>query len=348
MKAYKNAKKAGVLCAYLALVLTSSAMIRASVAQPWFNESNYAYFIGKVSSWSAEWVDEPYSGVIDTYPNALLNDSRMGDEPDVTASFVVRPQNHSSLEVTGAFLCRMDNISMIRFDYDEKDFYMSGTWSILKRLYIYAENISQIKPFITGLNIPNVAVVTDIADSPNATRLKDFLATELSTSNVKVFYNIMGAGCDSDYILTVDGVEVGKFDMIIFYTPVWGSSDWTQLPISEIVHVELLDAEKSYGPGELYVTGNWTNFAGYIEGIGMFSGEILASAVKYTPDKLTAPMTDVDHNRVIDIIDITEVACVFGSTIGSPTYDPDCDLNSDGIIDIVDLTAVAVNFDKTF
>jgi hypothetical protein len=338
----KSIEKAMVLALFLALALISSAMIHTSLAQPWYNESNYAYFVGEVTLWSAEWVEEPYSGQVVIGPN----NSRLGGEPDVMANFDVGggsksfPDAASIMSILGRFSCRVNSISMVRFNYGGKDFYMSGTWAISRSLFINTGNISKLEPFIAGLNITDVAIVSD---KQNITYVTDFLAAKLGTANVKVF-NITSKDTfgysRNDYTLRINDVKVGKFTMVINYA-YFPESDPT------IVDV-ILEVSTSYVPGELYVTGNWTEFGGYIEGLDMFSGKIDSSKVQYTPDKLTAPMTDVDKNHVIDISDISKVARIFESTIGSPKYDPDCDFNADGIIDIVDLTIVAINFGATY
>jgi len=70
--------------------------------------------------------------------------------------------------------------------------------------------------------------------------------------------------------------------------------------------------------------------------------------MKHEPENPTVARTDVNHNRKIDILDVAKVARAYGSTIGSPLYDPNLGFNSDSIINIVDLAAVARNFGKTY
>ncbi len=56
---------------------------------------------------------------------------------------------------------------------------------------------------------------------------------------------------------------------------------------------------------------------------------------------------DVDGDRVVDIVDVANVAFVYGSIAGDAKYNPRLDLNSDGRIDIFDIAIVAFYYGKT-
>jgi hypothetical protein len=56
--------------------------------------------------------------------------------------------------------------------------------------------------------------------------------------------------------------------------------------------------------------------------------------------------TDINTDEAVDIVDITVVATVFGTSTGDPHYYNLADINGDKIIDIVDLTLVALDFGK--
>lgn len=53
---------------------------------------------------------------------------------------------------------------------------------------------------------------------------------------------------------------------------------------------------------------------------------------------------DVNHDCIVNIFDLIEVATVFGTHEGDTGWNPDADLNNDGKINIFDLVIVARNF----
>jgi len=53
---------------------------------------------------------------------------------------------------------------------------------------------------------------------------------------------------------------------------------------------------------------------------------------------------DINSDIVVDIFDITIVATVFGSTIGSGNFNGIADLNGDYVIDIFDIVQIASSF----
>lgn len=239
-------KRAMLLSVCLALM--GFALIGAAFAGTWFSESKYAYFVGEGSS--EEWAD---IFVCVGPENCVL-----GDDPDVTISFdnMTKGGYVNGSKTVVWHYCKMVDISMVLLDYNGKDFYMSGTLNMTKRVYIHTL--------------------------------------------------------------------------------------WPNITITE--EVFFLRA-----PCELWVTGNWTDFAVDIEGIGMLSGKVLDYVLKYEPENpVSIARTDVNHNRKIDILDVAMVAYAYGSTSGSPRYDPNLDFNSDSIINVVDLAAVARNFGETY
>jgi hypothetical protein len=53
---------------------------------------------------------------------------------------------------------------------------------------------------------------------------------------------------------------------------------------------------------------------------------------------------DINSDILVDIFDITIVATVFGSTIGSENFNGIADLNRDYVIDIFDIVQFALSF----
>ena len=56
---------------------------------------------------------------------------------------------------------------------------------------------------------------------------------------------------------------------------------------------------------------------------------------------------DVSRDGAVDFEDESIMRDAFGSTPGSPNWNPDCDLNKDGIVDTYDLNTVSMNYGTT-
>jgi len=334
----------------LCLMLMGFALVGATFAEPWFSESKYAYFLGDINSWDEE-IDTWADGDVHLYPETGV----LGDDPVANIFCVTQIpypdiKNSSYSDVSGTwrgfelrtkYFSGIVNVSTVEFNYSERDFYMSGTWVTRKDMKIYTENITDITPFVAGLDITDIAVITYEA---NITSITDFAAVEFDNAGITVFYMTDENGTNwgyswspsEGYTLEINDTSVGIFDLIIA-----GDNH------SNIIEV-VPPKSDTYASGALYVTGNWTDFAVEIEGLGTFSGKVLDYVVKYEPENPTVARTDVNHNRRIDINDVYLVARAYGSTVGSTRYDPNLDFNSDGIINISDLAAVARNFGKTY
>jgi len=56
---------------------------------------------------------------------------------------------------------------------------------------------------------------------------------------------------------------------------------------------------------------------------------------------------DVDFNGRVEIRDFSVIALAYGSSPGSPAWNPNADVNGDGRVDIIDLALAAKDFGKT-
>ena len=61
----------------------------------------------------------------------------------------------------------------------------------------------------------------------------------------------------------------------------------------------------------------------------------------------TSPNPDVNRDRVVNILDVTIVASLYGTANGNPRYNPEADLDQNEKIDIRDLVIVARSFGQT-
>ena len=58
-------------------------------------------------------------------------------------------------------------------------------------------------------------------------------------------------------------------------------------------------------------------------------------------------LSDLNTDGKVNILDITLIAQAFGSSPGSPRWNPVCDLDRNGQVNIIDLTMIAKDFGKT-
>jgi hypothetical protein len=56
---------------------------------------------------------------------------------------------------------------------------------------------------------------------------------------------------------------------------------------------------------------------------------------------------DINGDGVVDVSDLLRFALAWGSSVGDPNYDADCDLNHDNTVDVADLLLLAGNFGDT-
>ncbi len=78
-------------------------------------------------------------------------------------------------------------------------------------------------------------------------------------------------------------------------------------------------------------------------------GETNISNNNYTGGNviLTIP-GDVDGNGRVDVGDIISLCLAFGSTVGQPNYNPNCDINGNGKIDMSDIIIACANFGQHY
>jgi len=53
---------------------------------------------------------------------------------------------------------------------------------------------------------------------------------------------------------------------------------------------------------------------------------------------------DLNHDGIVNIVDITQVAALWNTAVGNPDYDALCDLSNDDKIDILDIMMVAAQW----
>jgi len=62
---------------------------------------------------------------------------------------------------------------------------------------------------------------------------------------------------------------------------------------------------------------------------------------------LNTLLTDLNGDRIVNIVDVTLVLKAFGSTPGIPNWNPVGDINHDGIVNVIDVTLITKDYGKT-
>lgn len=339
----------------LCLVLSTSALTHSALAGTWFSESRFAYFGGDVYFWGTERTE----GFLAAGPV----DAIIGGDPFI------------QLYVLG-WTCYMTEFSNVQINYEGKDYYAVGLWEIQKGTIVRTNDSSTLVPYMAGLGITKVAIITWDADVSD---IRNVLIDQLNITDLTVIcfteQNCTGfsLGKRADpvtgkyrpgYYLSVDNVTIsdeGTLATTYFDSVIFADCIGIVLPPQEQENrIEAdLPSATSYVSGDLYVTGNWTHFHADMENIGTFSGKVDAGNVKYgsvefswTPstqhtfiiDGDPDPRADLNDDHRVDIIDLFVVARAFGATEGSALYDALADINSDSVINILDITIVAQSF----
>jgi hypothetical protein len=109
------------------------------------------------------------------------------------------------------------------------------------------------------------------------------------------------------------------------------------------------------GYGELNVTlGDQRNFTLAIDGIQEISGDVIFYHVKYCkpfdhgPYRFGVPITDLNGDWKVNILDLMRVARSYGSMAGKPNYSFDFDFNLDLAVNIYDLYDIAKDYGQEY
>jgi len=83
---------------------------------------------------------------------------------------------------------------------------------------------------------------------------------------------------------------------------------------------------------------------------GVCVGKLMEMGPAVTTGKLTLELIlpDINHDRIINILDISVVAMAFGSKLGDEKWNLIADLNDDDVVDVLDISIVAKDFGKTY
>lgn len=57
---------------------------------------------------------------------------------------------------------------------------------------------------------------------------------------------------------------------------------------------------------------------------------------------------DLNQDGGIDVLDFTIATLAYGSTAGSPSWNPDADVDKNGIVDLLDIATILTHYGETY
>ena len=260
-----------------------------------------------------------------TIPTQLMNGSLMvlfDDEPVDYASEV----NSTHISVRLTYTHSTHNIKIVTTATESTWVHLGGSVNsyggseVVGRLLVYAKVGEWAKGFVLWSSLQPWDPPLPLTPLPDTPYTYSFCFAELvNTTMVELNYT------GKDFYIS--GLwNVYNITYTYYFEPTTLYS-WTIEPLA-------YDAT-----GELYVTGNWTEFTIDITGINPIGGIVIFYYIK----SLEISPGDFNSDGIIDIFDLTHVAKAYGDTPGIGKYSLDTDLNGDLTIDIYDLTTLAAN-----
>lgn len=128
---------------------------------------------------------------------------------------------------------------------------------------------------------------------------------------------------------------------------------------NKIYHNNFINNQFSVNPNEPadvwdngYEGNYWSEYTGVdfnLDGIGDTSYVVDTNNLDHFPlmNRYWNP-ADINHDLKVDLKDIYATGKAFGSTPGSPRWNPHCDINEDGKVELKDYYAVAKNYGKHY
>ena len=115
----------------------------------------------------------------------------------------------------------------------------------------------------------------------------------------------------------------------------------------ELLYTKTLIVEEGYGQLNVTLSSQQGNFTLQIEGINTIKGDVIAFHEKYRKISLSKPaipISDLNGDWEVNILDVIKVARAFGSMVGKKNYSFNYDFNMDFVINIYDLVTVARDY----
>jgi hypothetical protein len=180
--------------------------------------------------------------------------------------------------------------------------------------------------------IPNISV-DGIAEVGG---IHDVAVTDLTS-----YHSIQGQGYIDNLTVTVGnyGIYNETFKVTVYAnTTMIASQNVTLSPMYGARNSETITVAwntKGFAYGNYTISANVTLTSGETNGwVGPFT---------YGKVEVTIP-GDVDGNRWVNILDVVKITSIYGSKLGNPLFNPNCDINSDGKITILDVVACTSHY----
>jgi len=194
--------------------------------------------------------------------------------------------------------------------------------------------------YISGFTIRNCSSLGSCGIDLSGTAMNTIIGNTV-TSNVRGFY----LGFNSSNNSISENTIMDNFQGIVLL----GSCDNT------IYHNNFVNnTEQAYDNGTSswdngYEGNYWSDYNGTdLDGDGIGNTFLPHQGVDNYPLMSPYMEGDVDHNAIVNVLDVLKVAVAFGSTPEDSWWNPHSDLTEDKIINVLDILLVAIHFGETW
>jgi len=179
------------------------------------------------------------------------------------------------------------------------------------------------------LSVPNASAV-----STTGNPIGVYWNQAATNSCVSIFWGKLAPGGGKSFVLYVRN----EGDQSLYY--LLTSGRWNPVGASQYLSLRWSYDGSRMSPGSVLRVSLTLAVSRAVWGVTDFSFDVVILA---SPNLLG----DVDFNGRVEILDLSIIARAFGSSLGSPGWNPNADVNADGRVDIMDLALAAKNFGKT-
>lgn len=238
-----------------------------------------------------------------------------------------------------------DGATLLSYSNNDIDMWRVGTTVVRPKWGIYRslDNAQQLRDEQPRFNNFCMAKAPD--DCPSDTTLPDFSLTPTVTNTA------VAPGVANSYTLTLAPLNGFTEDVNLALagsnvtpgsTAVPGATNLTGLPAAATASFSAPTVSGGTGTSVLTITTTAATPPGnYTLVVNGRSTDDIRSHVATLPLTVTGTPGDVNHDGVVNCVDLALVRAAYGKNINQTGYNPSADFNGDGFVNVLDLQFVA-------